>query len=334
MLPQLVVQRPGRLAEQDRQTIERRLETDLQRGNRRAGLGQVLLRLRDIQGRRESRVEPVVRQFEAVLLGRDVLSGEIESCLERPGVHVRRADLRVEGDEDVTVVLHGSLELRIRCLDGAPDAPEQVDLPAQADSGGPGIERLAERRAGSVVRLTCLGALEPVLAQLLVAVRPAERDVGPVLTRGDTTNRTSLGHASDGRLEIEVPELGTPDQLGQHGIVERDPPHFEVRGICIHLGLDRRAPLVGDRLDREVGRLVVGTHRASGGQQGKRDEQPRDARNRPVHRSTCRLESPLTEAASTSVAGAQASGAVGPLLRFSGRIGGPAPKQRAGGRRR
>jgi hypothetical protein len=69
-------------------------------------------------------------QLEAVLLGRDVLGGEVQSCLERPCVHVCRADLCVEGDEDVAVILHGSLELRVRRLDGAPDAPEQVDLPA------------------------------------------------------------------------------------------------------------------------------------------------------------------------------------------------------------
>ena len=205
----------------------------------------------------------VAGQANRSALGLGVRLGVGDAVLQRAHRYVGRRHVGVERHQHVAPVLERGLVGGRRRLDGAPDAAEDVDLPAGVEADrveAPGVEAAGELRQG----------LERSdVALLAVGVEGFEVDVGELLARGHAEAGAGLEDPRRGLAQVEVRGSGPLDEVAQHRVVELLPPGLE-RRLAGGEALDGGGvPGVGGGGDR---RYVVRADDAGGAEQGEQDD--------------------------------------------------------------
>ena len=124
----------GIAAEQHGDAVLGGHEGDLQVGNAGPGLFAGGPRLLDFAGPRQARLVAPFGDLHRLVLARQMVAGDRDAALVGAQLHVVPGELGDQGDAGVVDAGCAGGEVGVGCLDAAPGAPEQIDLPGSVEA--------------------------------------------------------------------------------------------------------------------------------------------------------------------------------------------------------
>ena len=172
---------------------------------------------------------------------------DVDALLKGAQLDVVARHLGRQRHQDVPARLHGGQQVGIGGLDVAPDAAEDVQLPAGIEAG---IVRIGDQPPGDAI-LPVGGSARRAAA--LDGARGVDR--GPEAACGDASCRARLADAGFGLHQVQVGAHGPVFEGRQNRIVEDRPPPCQVDvGRRGHGGRFRPGPV---RRDVRLRGLIV-----------------------------------------------------------------------------
>ncbi len=243
----------GLLTQQETERVDRLAGRGFQLRDYRGGGRHLGFRVGHIQTADKPALEPLAGQPGAVLLGGEVLPGDLDALLKSAQLDVVARHFRRQGYQNVAAILHGGLQVGIGGLDVAANAAEDVQLPAGVEAG---VVRVGDDAAGF--------ALLPIVGS---SWRPAALEGAPGVhggaeaAGGDPTCGTRLADARFGLQQVQVGADGPFLECGQGRVVEHRPPARKVIGwMFCRGGIRSLDPVDGNRRLR---RLEIRSDQAS-----------------------------------------------------------------------
>ncbi len=133
-----------RNAHQDAESVGGLPRADLQFGDAGLGLGQGAPRLADVEFARGAGFKSGFDDRQGLTLQLDVEAGVFDLLLESPELHVICGDVAQQSHEDVVVVGHRGLEVRLVRLDRTAEATPEIELPAKVEPEVPLAEKAVQ----------------------------------------------------------------------------------------------------------------------------------------------------------------------------------------------
>ncbi len=247
------------------QAIGRGLDARLQRGQQGLGAGHERARAGHVELARATGLEPRVGDAQRLALVHEAGLGDAQALLQAAQFQVVARHLGRHGGVRGVQASLARAHLSGGGLAGAPHATEQVELPAGDEAGVEAVAGALAARGTGLLRLRRHRALRAALD----GHARARGGVGLAL------QRPRLLQARLRKANVGVGGERTLDQRVQRWVVEAAPEACDV--LARRLGVAARGASVDEALvERDDGRLVVGAHgRTAGEQRGQGDGENR-----------------------------------------------------------
>ncbi len=145
--------------------------------------------------------------------------GEFQPQLQGPNLGIPRSNFRLEGHQNVAVILDRGLDTRGRRFAGAADPAENIQFPACAQAEFPVV--------GGIVPQARDSPQSRVLPYFRASPGAVKPELGIIIPAGDLMVSPRFTDSADGLGGIRTGILGHEDEVIQHGVPEGGPPFLE-----------------------------------------------------------------------------------------------------------